>query len=88
MTFLPFIGTDSSFLKFDVFGVDQSPGSEFDFTSSSEGSNWFNLSDDAPSSAFNVPETMTRREVKAEGPKSVTIGWVCEDGFRPIGEFE
>jgi hypothetical protein len=88
VTFLPFVGTETSFLKFDMFGLEQSTESDFDFTTSSESSNWFNLSDDAQTSSFSIPETMKKITTKSEAPKSVTIGWVCEDGFKPIGEFE
>jgi hypothetical protein len=95
VTFLPFVSTDSSFLKgLDVFGEESrgSPKSSFEFNESPvEGEDsWFRLSDDT-SSAFDTLQTRARSESKATLPssvKSMTIGWVREDGFKPIGEYD
>jgi hypothetical protein len=95
VTFLPFVTSDTPFLKgFDVFGESKgSPKSSFEFNESPvEGSedNWFSMSDDR-SSAFDMLESRTRSHSKTTLPssmKSVRIGWICEDGFKPIGEFE
>ena len=95
VTFLPFVTTDTSFLKgLDVFGGESkgSPKSSFEFNESPVEceDNWFSMSDDR-SSAFDTLESRMRSQSKATLPsptKSVRIGWICEDGFKPIGEFE
>jgi len=94
VTFLPFVTTDTSFLKgFDVFGESKcSPKSSFEFHESPvEGEdNWFSMTDDR-SSAFDTLEVATRSQSKAtlrSPTKPIRIGWICEDGFKPIGEFE
>lgn len=95
VTFLPFVTTDTSFLKgLDVFGDESkgSPKSSFEFNESPVEceDNWFSMSGER-SSAFDTLESRTRSPSKATIPsptKSVRIGWVCEDGFKPIGEFE
>ena len=88
VTFLPFVATDSSFLKLDMFGIEQSTSQEFDFTSTSDSSNWFGLHDESQSSAFEMPSPAASGTTKARTPKTMTIGWVCEDGFKPIGQFD
>jgi hypothetical protein len=94
VTFLPFVTTDTSFFKgLDVFGESAgSPKSSFEFHESPVEvvENWFSMSDDR-ASAFDVVESRTRSQSKAtiqSSTKSVRIGWICEDGFKPIGEFE
>jgi hypothetical protein len=94
VTFLPFIATDGSFLKgLDVFGESKgSPKSSFEFNDSPlEGDDtWFSMTDDQ-SSAFEALEspTISRNKTTLQSPsKTVRIGWICEDGFKPIGEFE
>jgi hypothetical protein len=94
ITFLPFITTDSSFLKgLDVFGESKgSPKSLFEFNESPvEGDDaWFSMSDDR-SSAFETLESPSISHNKTTlqlHSTPVRIGWVCEDGFKPIGEFE
>jgi hypothetical protein len=94
VTFLPFLTTDTSFLKgLDVFGDSKSsPKSSFEFNESPVEceENWFSMSDDR-SSAFDRLESKMRSHIKttSQSPtKSIRIGWICEDGFKPIGEFE
>jgi hypothetical protein len=93
VTFLPFVATDTSFLKeLDIFG--ESPKSSLEFLDSEspvEGEeSWFRMTDER-SSAFDALETATRSHSKAtlhSPTKPIRIGWICEDGFKPIGEFE
>ena len=94
ITFLPFLSTDTHFLKgLDVFAEPKtSPRSSFEFNDSPVESedNWFSLCDNQTSS-FNVTERRARSQSKAttgSSVKDVTIGWICEDGFKPIGEFD
>lgn len=95
VTFLPFVTTDTSFLKgLDVFGDESkaSPKSSFEFNESPVEceDSWFSMSDEQ-SSAFDTLESKTESQSKATLPsptKFVRIGWICEDGFKPIGEFE
>lgn len=94
VTFLPFVSTDGSFLKgFDVFGESKlSPKSSFEFNESPlEGDDaWFSMSDEQ-SSAFEALETtaISQNKHTIQSPsKPVRIGWICEDGFKPIGEYE
>jgi hypothetical protein len=94
VTFLPFVSTDTSLLKgLDIFGESKtSPKSSFEFNESPLEceENWFSMTDDQ-SSAFDTLGTATRSQSKTtltSPTKSVRIGWICEDGFKPIGEFE
>ena len=94
VTFLPFLSTDTHFLKgLDVFGESKSsPRSSFEFTHSpvEPEDNWFAIGDNQASS-FTVTERRARSQSKAttgSSVKEVTIGWICEDGFKPIGEFD
>lgn len=94
VTFLPFVTTDTSFLKgLDVFGESKgSPKSSFEFNESPVEceENWFSMSDDR-SPAFDTLAGATSSQSKGtllSPTKSVRIGWICEDGFKPIGEFE
>jgi len=88
VTFLPFVATETSFMKLDIFGSEETNHSEFDFTTSSESSNWFNFSETTEISSFEMPEPITKARKERQAPKTMTIGWVCEDGFRPIGGFD
>jgi len=96
VTFLPFVNTDNSFLKGldDMLGEsnNRSRKSSFEFNQSPvEGEeNWYSMSDDQ-SSSFGTLESRTRSQSKStlQSPtKSIAIGWICEDGFKPIGGFE
>jgi hypothetical protein len=92
-TFLPFLSTDV--LKgLDVFGGDDNPARDtFDLSQSSGDSDeaWLRVFHNR--SAYSFPETrkmstsssMASSEMSGSPVKEVTIGWICEDGFRPIG---
>ena len=89
VAFLPLVSTSTKFMKgLDVFGQ-ESRESDFDFHDSPvEGEdNWFRMQDDH-ASAFAMLRSRPRSESKAtsSSAKSITIGWVREDGFKPIGE--
>lgn len=94
VTFLPFVSTDIPFSKsMDVFGESKnSPKSSFEFGDSpvEVEENWFSMSDDR-SSAFETLASRTRSHSKTTLPsptKQVRIGWICEDGFKPIMEYD
>jgi hypothetical protein len=92
-TFLPFLSTDV--LKgLDVFGGDDNTARDtFDLSQSSGNSEeaWLRVFQNR--SAYSFPETrkmstsssMASSEMSGSPVKEVTIGWICEDGFRPIG---
>jgi hypothetical protein len=94
VTYLPFVSTETPFIKGldDVFGESKSsPRSSFEFNESpiDHEDNWFSMSQG--SARFNMQDTRTRSSSKGtyeSTGKEVTIGWVCEDGFKPIGEFD
>lgn len=97
VTFLPFVstGTEAPFIKgLDVFGEPKSsPRSSFEFNESpvEHEDNWFSMSQLQGSSAFHMQDSRTRSSSKGtyeSTGKEITIGWVCEDGFKPIGEFD
>ena len=88
VTFLPFLSTDTHFLGESK----SSPRSSFEFSDEPVESedNWFAIGDNQASS-FTVTERRARSQSKAttgSSVKEVTIGWICEDGFKPIGEFD
>lgn len=94
VTFLPFVSTDIPFSKgLDMFGESKtSPKSSFEFGESpvEAEENWFTMSDDR-SSAFETLASRTRSHSKTTLPsptKQVRIGWICEDGFKPIMEYD
>ena len=93
VTFLPFVTTDTPFIKgLDVFGDSKgSPKSSFEFNEQLEDceDNWF-MSDDG-CSEFDTLESGVRSKSKTtlqSRTKPVRIGWVCEDGFKPIDACE
>src|SRR5579859_404317 len=94
VTFLPFVATDTSFMKgLEIFGeTSGSSSSSFEFSDSpvDREDGWFSLSGDQ-SSAYNTPErkdSLRPRDTNASPEKDITIGWICEDGFKPIGVFD
>ena len=94
VTFLPFVSTDTPFSKgLDVFGESKnSPKTLFEFGESpvEVEENWFSMADDR-SSAFETLASRTRSHSKttlSSPTKQVRIGWICEDGFKPIMEYD
>ena len=96
VTFLPCVSTDNSFLTGldDVFGESKtrSRKNSFEFNEPpvDVDENWYSMSDDQVS-PFGTLETRTRSQSKStvqSRTRSIAIGWICEDGFRPIGAFE
>jgi hypothetical protein len=89
VTFLPLLSTDA--LKgLDVFGggdaASDAVRDTFELSQSPAGSEetWFSASYDLPDTRKMSTSTVSS-ESSGSPVKAVTIGWICEDGFRPIG---
>jgi hypothetical protein len=90
VTFLPFVSTET-FKGLDVFGQEIGVSDKSPYESPVEvEDSWFRMEDE-PTSAFAELQMRARSESKAtilSSARSVTIGWIKEDGFKPIGEYD
>ena|ERR1700737_4567972 len=92
VTFLPLLSTDA-LKELDVFGEGTDSANLFGLSQSPADSeeSWFSMPYDRPL-VYEVPQTRkmstassTSTESGLSTHREVTIGWICEDGFRPIG---